>query len=168
MNATTYMAATRLTDIHSLLGRDRVRIHFDGGAKKDVLSRLVDLLKGHPAVRDLAQVKAAVLERENIMSTGVGKGLALPHAKTNAVTDTVAAFAVTDDPVDFGSIDNAPVRIFFLLVGAEEARSAHIKILSRISRLMNQEVFRRQLLEAGSPEEILRLFEEAGEQSLTA
>ncbi len=162
------MTTTRLTEIHALLAPDCIRLHFEGGSRDDVLSRLVDLLDDHPGVKDLEEVRRAVLEREKVMSTGVGKGLALPHAKTDAVKDTVAAFAVTDEPVEFGAIDNDPVRIFFLLIGTEEARSTHIKILSRISRMMNREEFRSKLISAGTPEEVLRLFEQVDQQPLSA
>ena len=152
------------TEIHSLLTPERIRIHFEGGSKEDVLARLVGLLEDHPAVRDLEKIREAVMQREHVMSTGVGKGLALPHAKTDAVEETVAAFAVSDDPIEFGAIDNEPVHMLFLLVGTEEARSAHIKILSRISRLMNREALRNELLDASSADDVLRLFEEGDQE----
>lgn len=130
-----------------------------------MLDNLVRLLERQPQVRDLEEVRRAVRARESVMSTGVGKRLALPHAKTSAVTDTVAAFAITEKPVEFGAIDNEPVRLLFLLVGTEEAKSTHIKLLSRVSRLMNRDAFRERLLRAPSPEIVLKLFEE-GETEL--
>ena len=124
------------------------------------MNALIDLLKGHPAVNNLEDVRQAVFDREQVMSTGVGKGLGLPHAKTGAVNDTVAAFAVTQNPIDFGAIDSKQVRLLFLLVGNEQAKSQHIKLLSRISRLMNRDAFRDRLLQARTPEELLRIFQE--------
>ena len=155
------MPVQSLDGIYSLLAPERIRIHFEGGSKKDVLKRLVELVADHEAVDDAAVVEEAVLQRERVMSTGVGKGLGLPHAKTKAVRETVAAFAVIDEPVEFGAIDSKPVRLLFLLVGPEDARAAHIKILSRISRLMNREAFRTALLNADSSDEVLQLFVEA-------
>lgn len=159
------MPATRLLDIHDLLTPETVRVGLPGESKGEVLNNLIDSLGSQPAVRDLEEVRKAIFRREQIMSTGVGKGLALPHAKTLAVRESVAAFAVTQQAVDFGSIDDQPVRLVFLLVGTETAKSEHIKILSRISRLMNRDSFRRSLQGAENADEILSIFEE-GEMDL--
>ncbi len=159
------MPATRLLEIHDLLTPETVQVGLPGESKDDVLNYLIDSLDGRPAVRDVDDVRKAIFDRERIMSTGVGKGLALPHAKTAAVSESIAAFAVTRHPIDFGSIDDQPVRLVFLLVGTESAKSEHIKILSRISRLMNRDPFRSRLLSATRPDEILSIFEE-GETDL--
>lgn len=159
------MPATRLLDIHDLLTDETVQVGLPGSSKEDVLNNLIDCLAASPVVRDIEEVREAIMGREQIMSTGVGKGLALPHAKTRAVSESIAAFAVTDQAVDFGSIDDQPVRLVFLLVGTEAAKSEHIKILSRVSRLMNRDPFRKRLLEAKSPHEIMSIFEE-GETDL--
>ena len=158
------MPTFSVLEIHQLLTPDTVRVGLGGETKDEAINQLVDLLAGHPAVKDLEAVRAAVFERESVMSTGVGKGLGLPHAKTQAVHENVAAFAVTEEPVPFGAIDGRPVRLLFLLVGTETAKSQHIKILSRISRLMNRDSFRERLLHAGSPEQILRIFGEGEAQ----
>jgi PTS system fructose-specific IIA component len=158
------MPTISVLDIHQLLTHETVRVGLPGDTKDEVINNLIDLLARHPAVRGLEQVRRAVFEREAIMSTGVGKGLGLPHAKTTAVLENVAAFAVTEHPVPFGAIDGRPVRLLFLLVGTETAKSQHIKILSRISRLMNRDTFRERLLLAGTADEILRVFEEGEAQ----
>lgn len=163
---TVTMQPTSVTQIHQLLSPETVRVGAPGPAKEDLLRQMVMLLAGHPAVEDLEAVERAVFDRERVMSTGVGKGLALPHAKTAAVRDTVAAFGTTAEPVDFGAIDDEPVRLIFLLVGTEEAKSQHIKILSRVSRLMNRDRFREGLLAARDAGEILSLFEEGELQLL--
>jgi PTS system fructose-specific IIA component len=159
------MPATRILDIHDLLTPSTVKVGLPGATKEDILNNLIESLAGRPAVRDLEEVRKAIFEREQMMSTGVGKGLALPHAKTPAVQESIAAFAATSWPIDFGSIDDQPVRLVFLLVGTESAKSEHIKILSRVSRLMNRDRFRARLLDAKTPEEIMSIFEE-GETDL--
>lgn len=148
------------TQLHDLLTPSTVRVGMEAASKEEVLDQLIGLLADNPAVEDLDKVREAVLQREEMMSTGVGKGLALPHAKTSGVQRTVAAFAITSQPVDFNAIDDEPVRLFFLLVGNEEARSQHIRILSRISRLLNQDAFRERLLRADSAEAVIAIFEE--------
>ena len=159
------MPTTDAPLIHELLTRETIRVSLPGQTKEAVIERLLGVLAGHPAIADAEAVREAVLRRERVMSTGVGKGLGLPHAKTDAARGTVAAFALTEEPVDFGAIDGEPVRLVFLLVGPARATSAHIKILSRISRLLNRDAFRRRLLAAKDAGEVLALLEE-GETKL--
>ena len=148
-----------------LLSPETVRVGLVGDDKRAVIEAMIDLLAGDPSVRDLDEVRRVVLEREDIMSTGVGKGLALPHGKTSAVTGNVAALALTKSPVDFEAIDDQPVRLVFLLVGTPEAKSLHVKILSRISRLMNRDDVRKRMLAARTDQELYRAVME-GEASL--
>lgn len=157
------MPSTDLLSINELLDPATVRVGLPGGDKDAVIDALVDLLGSHPAVMDPDEVRADVHAREQQMSTGVGKGLGLPHARSSAVRETVAAFATTADGVDYDAIDGEPVRLLLLLVGPEGERSRHIRLLSRISRLMNQEAFRASLLAAETPEAALDLFREAEE-----
>jgi len=163
--ASSMHSGDTVTEIYQLLTPSTIRVGLPGQTKDEAINALVDLLRGQPGVRDLEGVRKAVFDREAIMSTGVGKGLGLPHAKTSAVDDTVAAFAISQQPIEFGAIDNKPVRLLFLLVGSEQAKSQHIKLLSRISRLMNRESFRERLLQAQSPEDVLAAFAE-GESEL--
>jgi len=100
-----------------------------------------------------------------MMSTGVGKGLGLPHAKTSAATETVAAFATTAEPVEFGAIDDEPIRLLLLLVGPEEHKSRHVKVLGRISRLVSSDPLREQLIAADRPETVIQVLRE-GEANL--
>jgi mannitol/fructose-specific phosphotransferase system IIA component (Ntr-type) len=88
----------------------------------------------------------------------VGNGFAIPHGKTDAVSDIVAGFDVKESPIDYEYLEEKPERLVFLLVGKDNLVGPHIKLLSRISRLMNKEEFRRKLLELTSPAEILDLF----------
>jgi len=121
---------------------------------------MIDLVATSPKVVDKAKVRDAIFEREKIMSTGVGNGFAIPHGKTDAVSDIVAAFATTANPIDYQSLDEKPVRLVFLLVGKDNMVGPHIKLLSRISRLMSKEDFRKHLLEVRSPKEVLDMFKQ--------
>ena len=94
-------------------------------------------------------VLKAVMDRERVMSTGMGDGVAIPHAKTDGVKDLVAAFGVTKQGIDFQSIDGKPVRIIFLLAGPTDQTGPHLKALSRISRLMHRKEFRDILAVCG-------------------
>ena len=129
-----------------------------GNKKEEVINELVDLFVNDSRVEDVEKVRSAVLDREKIMSTGVGKGFAIPHGKTNSISDIIAAFGKTKNPVDYDALDNQPVHLVFLLVGKDNLVSKHIKLLSRISRMMNKDDFRNRLLDAGSADEILEIF----------
>jgi mannitol/fructose-specific phosphotransferase system IIA component (Ntr-type) len=156
---------TQTTEINQLLRPDQVRIGLSGTTKKEVINALIDVLAGHEAIDSLDAVRKAIFNREEMMSTGVGKMLGLPHAKTSAATETVAAFATTAEPVDFGAIDDEPIRLLLLLVGPEEHKSKHIKILGRISRLVSREPLRERLIEAETPETVIEVLRE-GEAEL--
>lgn len=126
--------------------------------KEEAISELIDLFKNDDRVKDTESILNSVLEREKIMSTGVGKGFAIPHAKTNSVTEIIAAFGKIDNPIDFQALDDQPVNLVFLLVGKENLVGPHIKLLSRISRMMNLEDFRESLAKATTAQEIYDLF----------
>jgi fructose-specific phosphotransferase system IIA component len=144
--------------IVDLLNEQVVRTNLPGTSKNEIINAIIELAATQDRVVDKEKVREAIFEREKIMSTGVGAGFAIPHAKSDAVSDIVAAFAVTAQPIDYQSLDDQPVRIVFLLVGRENMVGPHIKLLSRISRLMNNEDFRKRLLEAATPADVLEIF----------
>jgi fructose-specific phosphotransferase system IIA component len=144
--------------ISEILTEDLVVAGLKGKSKDGIIGAMIDIVSHSPKVLDKEKVRTAIFEREQIMSTGVGNGFAIPHGKTDAVSDIVAAFAVTEEEIDYDSLDEKPVRLVFLLVGKDNLVGPHIKLLSRISRLMNKEEFRRQLLTLETPKEILDLF----------
>ena len=144
--------------VSELLKPEFIISDLTGIKKEDVINELIDLFVNDPRVTDLEKVRTAVLDREKIMSTGVGKGFAIPHGKTGAVTEILAAFGKTTRPIDYQSLDSQPVHLVFLLVGKDNLVSTHIKLLSRISRMMNKDEFRKSLIDAQTNEQILELF----------
>jgi len=131
--------------------------------KEDIINELIDLFKNDSRVIDIEKVRSSVIEREKIMSTGVGKGFAIPHGKTNSINEIIAAFGKASTPVEYQSLDNKPVNLIFLLVGKDNLVSTHIKLLSRISRMMNKDEFREKLLNAKTSSEIFELFKKEEE-----
>jgi fructose-specific phosphotransferase system IIA component len=146
--------------VNELLNPKYILTDFKSDKKDDVINELIDLLKGDERVIDLEEVRKCVFDREKIMSTGVGKGFAIPHGKTNSVTDIVAVFGKSKKPIDYNALDGEPVNLVFLMIGKDTLVSKHIKLLSRISRLMNNDEFREKLVKADSKESIQRIFEE--------
>jgi fructose-specific phosphotransferase system IIA component len=150
--------------ICEILQKDKIIPSMKGMTKTEVINELVDLFKNDERVKDTEIMRQAVHEREKIMSTGVGKGFAIPHAKSNSVNDIIAAFGKLDNPIDFQALDGQAVNLVFLLVGKENLVGPHIKLLSRISRMMNKEEFRESLAAAKTADEIYSLFEEEEKQ----
>jgi fructose-specific phosphotransferase system IIA component len=152
--------------VSELLKPEFIIPELKGESKEDIINELIDLFKDDPRVEDIEKVRSAVLDREKVMSTGVGKGFAIPHGKTNAVKEIIGAFGKIKDGIDYEALDGNPVNLVFLLVGKDNLISTHIKLLSRISRLMNKDDFRHRLKEAESADEIVKLFSEEEEHFL--
>jgi fructose-specific phosphotransferase system IIA component len=147
----------KLSDI---LDEKVVVTNLPGNTKEEIIDALINLVSQSSKVLDKEKVRTAIFEREKIMSTGVGNGFAIPHGKTDAVSDIVAAFGVTAQPIPYQSLDEKPVRLVFLLIGKDNLVGPHIKLLSRISRLMNKEDFRNKLLDTKTPQEIIAAFKQ--------
>lgn len=139
-----------LTD---LLTPERIRVPLRARSKDDVLRELVLVVSDSDRPDAGAEVLRAVREREAVLSTGIGNGVAVPHGKSAAVPDLRIAAGRAEQPIDFDALDGQPVSLFFLLVGPEAAAGPHIKALSRISRLVRKDSVRQQLLAAGTPDE---------------
>lgn len=144
--------------VSEILSKDFIIADLESNDKESAINELINLFKNDSRVEDIEKVRQAVLEREKIMSTGVGKGFAIPHGKTDSVKEIIAAFGRKKDGIDYDALDGNPVNLIFLLVGKETMISAHIKLLSRVSRMMNKDDFRTRLLEAESAEDIMNVF----------
>lgn len=146
-------------DISKLLDRSTIVNGLDVDDKKELINSLVDLLETKVSKEQLDKIRQSVFNREQIMSTGVGKQLAIPHGKCDSIDEIFASFAILDECVEFESIDSQPVKMVFLLVGPEDKTAQHIKLLSRISRLMNSSTFREKLLQCENSDEIFETFQ---------
>ncbi|MBS1536668.1 MAG: PTS sugar transporter subunit IIA [Bacteroidetes bacterium] len=146
----------KITDI---LKTSTILVHENIDGKQSALSLMISTLSKSGQILDPDEVTRVVWERENIMSTGIGKGFALPHGKTNTVPETVGCFLTLAKPIDFEALDSMPVNIIFMLIGRENTVGTHLRLLSRISRLMNNDTFRLEIANAQTSEEIMALFE---------
>ena len=142
-------------NLSDLLSKDVIRIPLENTDKNRIIEEMVDILVSQDKITNRESVLQAVLDRERVMSTGMGDGVAIPHAKSDGVNELVSAFGITKQDVDFKSIDEKPVRLIFLLVGPVDQTGPHLKALSRISRLMHRKEFRDKLSAAHSSEEVI-------------
>ncbi|MCL6584261.1 MAG: PTS sugar transporter subunit IIA [bacterium] len=128
--------------------------------KIEVLRELVQLLVNNNKIRNPDKALEVLLEREKLGSTGIGDGVAIPHAKFNDIKNLVAAFGRSRKGVNFESLDNKPAHLFFLFLAPENSATLHLKILARISRLLKKPTFREALMQAKNSADIYRAIAE--------
>ncbi|MFZ0389915.1 MAG: PTS sugar transporter subunit IIA [Calditrichia bacterium] len=150
----------KLVDV---LKPDYIRIPLKGDDKKSVIREVINILAPYKIFDDSEKIFDAVMEREKIMTTGVGRGVAIPHCKKESCRQFAISLGIQKDGIDFQSIDNQPAHIIFLLVGPENNPGRHIRLLSRISRLISKDNLRDDLLNCSSPQEAFDLLKKEEE-----
>ena len=139
----------------NLIESKHITLELKSNTIQDLLKELLSLVKDHPNLTDFQEAWAEVQERESAFSTGLGKGLAIPHARTVAVKDTVLAVGMHRKGMDFKGPDNLPVHVFFLLLSPMTEYSKHLKVMSSIAQTMEQETSVADLLKCGSPQDFI-------------
>lgn len=139
---------------------DVVKVPLEGRNKPDILRELVQVLADAGDITDTESAYRALLEREGRGSTGLEKGIAVPHAKTGAVEKLTIAIGIAPNGVDFDAQDGNPSKLFFLLLAAPDQSGPHIEALSEIARLTRSDAFCRALASAESPKEVVELIQE--------
>jgi len=134
-------------------------IHLDlqASEKQDILKELVDVLAGVKDIGDKKLILKALLERESLGSTGIGQGIAIPHGKTDKVSELISVLAISKKGVNFEALDGEPVYIFFLLVAPKDAAGPHLKALAQISRMLRDTYFCDLLRRCESAEQVYDL-----------
>lgn len=149
--------------ISELLAQDAVVPEMHATTKEEALVELTEALLASGCVLDKDEVLRILQERENLGSTGIGDGVAIPHGKLKNLDRLVMSFGRSREGVDFDSMDGKPAHLFFLLVAPEESVGIHLKTLARISKLLKDEGVRQQLIEALDRETICSIiFNEEG------
>jgi nitrogen PTS system EIIA component len=149
-------------NIFEMLEKDAVTTDLKAQDKEGAISELVDLLVSSGAVKKAgrAEVLKKLKERENLGSTGIGKGVAIPHAKVPRVKKMIAAFGVSRQGLDFKSLDGEITHIFFLLIAPGETPGPHLKALAKISRMLDDKFVRDRLRSAKNSQEVLKTIKE--------
>lgn len=148
--------------IMDFLSSEGIVIDLKAQDKKAAIAELVDQLVKAKKIKKTAEAEVieTVLEREKLGSTGIGQGVAIPHGKTDAVSEQIGALGISQKGVEFNSLDGEPVHLIFFLVGPVEVAGQHLKALSRISRLFKDKFFRQALREAKSVEEVIKIIQQ--------
>ena len=150
--------------IADLLSEDVIEPDIDAKNRDEIFEQLVEDLEKAGKLEDADAALKAITEREGILSTGIGNGVAIPHGKTAAVDNLVAAFGRVKEGVDFQSLDGKPVHLVFLLISPQKEAGLHVRALARISRMLKNIRFRSLLQEAETSAEILNVIREQEEQ----
>lgn len=127
--------------------------------KDEAIEELVNLASKSKLVKDKNELLKAVMEREKLVTTGVGYGVAFPHAKSKAVKGIVISFGRSDQGIDFDAMDKKLVHLFFLIAAPEDAIGSHLNVMARLSYIMKSEENREKLLEIKSPKELLEILD---------
>jgi fructose-specific phosphotransferase system IIA component len=143
-----------------LIDERSIDLYLEPQGREAVIETLVNRLAESGLISDREEVLDAVLERERALSTGVGAGVAVPHATVEGLERAVVSFGRSLKGVEFGALDEKPVRLVFLLLAPQEEISLHLKLLSRVSRLCNSKTFREALLAASNPADVLNILRE--------
>jgi len=154
--------------LSELLNEKAIRLSLNARDKESCIKELVQLLESAHGVNTKGEILSKVLQRESMMSTGIGNGVAIPHGKTRLLDHLVAACGVSPQGMDFDSMDGEPAYLFILLVSPESLRGPHVKALANVSRLLKEESVRMALRNAPTPEAFLSTLREAEGRYLAA
>ncbi len=146
--------------IMDFLTKNRIVASLQATTKEQVLAELVERLAGEYPRLDKHRLIKTLIERENLGSTGIGGGIAIPHGKFDGLSEIVASFGRSEVGVDFNAMDDKPAYLFFLLVAPKNSAGEHLKALAKISRLFKDPLFKDSLRQAQSGDDIYQLIEE--------
>lgn len=143
--------------------KDAIRTHLEASAKEEVIRAMTSALLEAKQIEkdDFEGIIEAILKREELGSTGIGRGVAVPHTKHPSVDRLVGTVAISEEGVDFDSLDGEKVHLLFLLVSPPDRPGDHLRALENISRQLRDETFCRFLKQSKTPEDVWQLLEEA-------
>lgn len=134
-----------------------VQVSVPASSKEDVLRAAIALLELDGRVPDSNRLLEEVRSRERLAPTGIGEGVAVPHALSDCMEETVMSVLRLEKPVNFDSLDGHPVDLVFMIAGPRSDSASHLKLLSKLARLLHDEEFRRAAREVASAEDLAQL-----------
>ncbi|MCB9894338.1 MAG: PTS sugar transporter subunit IIA [Planctomycetes bacterium] len=145
-------------DIHGMLSPERIIMNLTSGTKRDALVEIVSNLGESEGVTDVEALKKAILEREEIMSTGVGLTIAVPHAKLASVKSFTLGLARSEKGIDYDSLDGQPVRIIVTIAAPDNDQNTYLRVLAAVMHVLRNEEQRNAILAAKNTDEIIAVF----------
>ncbi|MFH1416278.1 MAG: PTS sugar transporter subunit IIA [Elusimicrobiota bacterium] len=148
--------------IYDYLKEKNIRLDLESQNKEDAIKELGNFMRGSSDIIDHSAFIKDVFERENMSSTAIGKGVALPHARSENVNSFIISFGRKKNGIDFNASDGMPVKLFFMMGTPESEGIQHyLQILAHLTRLLKKDSFIESLIAAGSPSEIINIFKRA-------
>jgi len=144
-------------NLKTVINTDTIELHLKGSTKKEIINELLDILVRSGKIKDKGAALAAVMDREEKMSTGMKHGIAIPHGKCASSEDLVACIGISEKPVDFDSLDKQPCRIFIMTLSPVEKTGPHLQFLAEVSLLFKSAEKREEIIKAKTPEEVLEI-----------
>lgn len=151
--------------ITELLTKETIAMDLDASDKSGVITELVNQLDKAGKLSDPVSFKEAIHNRESQSTTGIGEGIAIPHAKVAAVKTPAIAFGKSKEGVDYQSLDMQPAHLFFMIAAPEGGAQTHLDALAKLSGILMDEKIREKLIHAESPEEVLNIIDEADDEA---
>jgi PTS system fructose-specific IIC component len=142
--------------ISETLLSDGIILEVKNNEKTDVIRELAQILIDKSTIINSEKFFSAIFRRENLESTGIGQGVAIPHARTSAVKNIAIVFGRSKVGVDFSSLDGLPSHLIFLIAAPEDKKSEYIMTLARLSKLLRKNEVRHTLLNAKTPEDVVK------------
>jgi nitrogen PTS system EIIA component len=143
--------------LHELFVPGRIKCHLEAMDKAEVFEELVDLLVTHYDLDCRDEILEAITRREAKMSTGIKKGIAIPHAKTSFTRGVIGVLGISDRGIDYESLDGEPVHMLFLLVSSEDDAGTHLAVLKKIALLVENPGFYRDACAADNADKVHRV-----------
>lgn len=140
--------------------KEGIIVNLQSKDKKGVLTEMLKTLQTAKKIANQEKILNILLDREELGSTGIGQGVAIPHGKTDEVNDVVIAFGSSKQGIEFESLDGEPVYLVFLLLAPVESTGIHLKALAKISRILKDKHFRQSLRNAQTVDEVIKLIKE--------
>ena len=147
----------RITD---LLSKESIKLDLKSKTKPEVIDEMVDLVDASKNLNDKQEYKEAILAREELSTTAVGEGIAIPHAKTKAVKKACLAAGITKEGIDYEAFDGSLSNLFFMIAAPDGANNTHLEVLSRLSTILMDADFKNSLIDSKSVDEFLSLIDQ--------
>jgi len=146
------------TNLADLLTTATVSLSLKARTKQEVIDELIGMMDAAGKLTDRVAVRRAVIEREKTLSTGLGRGIAVPHGKTSGIGRLAGAFGIHREGVLFDAADGNPCTLFFLILSPVSVSGPHVKALADIAKHLRNSTVREHLMQATSPDDVLNLF----------
>ena len=143
-----------------VLKENMIFLNFEANNKEEAIEKFINSLEKTGTIKEPNALKDALLEREKLGTTGIGQGIAMPHARSSAIKDLTVAFFRSEKGIDFKSMDSEPVHLVFLLLAPVTAGGHYLKLLAKISRLLRGDDFRTALMEAKDVSSVLQIIQD--------